>query len=378
MSHTNPSAQSGAWSENNELSNKRQCCIIPKRYILTVLAFFGFFNAYLIRANLSIAIVKMIEPVHNKNNSSIYMQSAYNWNTKTQGYILSSFFYGYIITQIPAGWIATRIGGKNLFGFGIGLSGLLTLFTSSFASIGPSALIFLRILEGLSQGVIYPSLHSVWSKWAPSSEKTKMTTFAFAGGYIGTLTAMCFGGLIAKHLSWEWVFYISGIIAVSWTGLWLFFTAESPSKHQTITPSELSYIESNLLKTPVKHYIIPWKQILKSLPTWAIVVAHFAQNWGFYTMLTELPTFLKHVLKFQLDETGFISSLPYLLMAITLYGSGILSDSLINRFSTTIVRKMLIVIGTHHLSTQYLFHYAYFMQEVNGMLYLRFASLSTL
>jgi len=28
------------------------------------------------------------------------------------------------------------------------------------------------------------------------------------------------------------------------------------------------------------------------MPVWAIVCAHFCENWGFYTMLTQLPTFM--------------------------------------------------------------------------------------
>lgn len=37
----------------------------------------------------------------------------------------------------------------------------------------------------------------------------------------------------------------------------------------------------------------PWKRFLTSLPVWAIMIAHFSENWGFYTLLTELPTFMK-------------------------------------------------------------------------------------
>jgi len=33
----------------------------PKRYLLSLLAFFGFFNAFVLRSNLSIAIVPMIK-----------------------------------------------------------------------------------------------------------------------------------------------------------------------------------------------------------------------------------------------------------------------------------------------------------------------------
>ena len=38
---------------------------------------------------------------------------------------------------------------------------------------------------------------------------------------------------------------------------------------------------------------VPWKAILKSKAVWAIIVAHFAENWGFYTLLTGMPTFMK-------------------------------------------------------------------------------------
>ena len=37
---------------------------------------------------------------------------------------------------------------------------------------------------------------------------------------------------------------------------------------------------------------VPWKSMLMSKPVWAIIVAHFAENWGFYTLLTGLPRFM--------------------------------------------------------------------------------------
>lgn len=33
----------------------------------------------------------------------------------------------------------------------------------------------------ITQGVTYPAIHAVWSKWAPPLERTKLATFAFAG-----------------------------------------------------------------------------------------------------------------------------------------------------------------------------------------------------
>lgn len=45
---------------------------IPKRYILSLLAFFGCCNSYILRANLSIAIVSMVKvKSHISTNNNI-------------------------------------------------------------------------------------------------------------------------------------------------------------------------------------------------------------------------------------------------------------------------------------------------------------------
>ena len=64
------------------------------------------------------------------------------------GWILSAFFYGYIITQIPGGFLASVIGGKLVLGLGIVITAALSLLTPLAARIHFGALIGLRVLEG--------------------------------------------------------------------------------------------------------------------------------------------------------------------------------------------------------------------------------------
>jgi len=67
------------------------------------------------------------------------------------GVILGSFFYGYIITQVPGGWLAARVGAKYLFGFGVLCTSVLTMFTPAAAHHSVGMLLLVRILEGLGE-----------------------------------------------------------------------------------------------------------------------------------------------------------------------------------------------------------------------------------
>ena len=64
---------------------------------------------------------------------------------------MGSFFYGYIITQLPGGWLGARFGGKYLFGFGVLSTAVLTMFTPMAARHSVGMFILVRILEGLGE-----------------------------------------------------------------------------------------------------------------------------------------------------------------------------------------------------------------------------------
>lgn len=76
------------------------------------------------------------------------MQFLYNPLPLHIGWILSSFFFGYIITQIPGGWLAARFGGRWIFGIGIVMTAVLTLLTPVAVYLSIWALIAVRVAEG--------------------------------------------------------------------------------------------------------------------------------------------------------------------------------------------------------------------------------------
>lgn len=111
---------------------------------------------------------------------------------------------------------------------------------------------------------------------------------------------------------------------------------------------------------------IPWKSIAKSLPFWAILLAHMGHNYGYETLMTELPTYMQQVLHFSIkdvrfvfisrggliklilySQNGFLSALPYLAMWIFSIFISHVADWLLTKphFTHTIVRKLINGIG---------------------------------
>lgn len=131
--------------------------------MIVLLAFFGFFNVYALRVNLSVAIVAMTEnrTIEHADKTVTYEQY-FDWNSKQKGLILSSFFYGYITTQLVGGYLGLLFGGNIVFGLGIGMTAILTLLTPIAANSSLSALIAIRVVEGVFEGVSYPCIHAVW------------------------------------------------------------------------------------------------------------------------------------------------------------------------------------------------------------------------
>lgn len=106
----------------------------------------------------------------------------FKWTASTQGYILSSFFYGYVLTQIPFGMLAKRFGALGFLGWGM-------LLNSVFAFVVPIAarqggvfwLCVIRFIQGLGEGPIVPCTHAMLAKWIPPNERSRMGAAVYAG-----------------------------------------------------------------------------------------------------------------------------------------------------------------------------------------------------
>ncbi|XP_074074247.1 putative small intestine urate exporter isoform X2 [Macrotis lagotis] len=263
----------------------------------------------------------------------------YNWTPETCGLLLSSFSYGYLITQIPGGYLTGIVGWKPVLGIGLLLSSVLGLLLPLAAELGVVYLALVQALRGLSQGVIFPAYYTLWIKWAPPHELTCLMNFADAGTTLGAFFTLMAGGITCQTLGWPAFFYIFGGVNCAWCLLWFFLVFEDPNSHPCISTTEKEYITSVSTQKGTCHgWSLPLLSMLKCGPLWAIAAAAFCCDWLFYTLLTLLPVYLNHILHLDTRESGFLSAPPYIGNWLGVIGTGFLGDFL--------VAKRLLQLGT--------------------------------
>jgi ACS family sodium-dependent inorganic phosphate cotransporter len=164
--------------------------------------------------------------------------------------ILSSFYWGYVLTHLPGGIVAEKYGGKHTLGFGILLTSVFTVLTPIAVNWGDSiALIILRILMGLGEGTTYPAINVLLAQWTPPEERSRTASFVYAGALIGTIFATTVSGWILQYsqIGWPLVFYVMGTIGIIWFLIWLPACYNSPRDHPFISEKEVNYLIFSIL-----------------------------------------------------------------------------------------------------------------------------------
>ncbi|CAF4862872.1 unnamed protein product [Pieris macdunnoughi] len=299
---------------------RAECPCLTARYTVALLACFGFSIMFGMRCNMSMAKLKMTEK-HN-TSSGVREDTPFNWSVSVESSIDSSYFAGYLITQVPGGYLASMYPANRIFGAAIFASAIFNMAIPGAMSLGPAAVVMLKVAQGFVEGVTYPSCHGIWRMWAPPMERSRLATLAFCGTYAGI------------------------VIGMPLYFLWLWLVFERPSKHPHISGKELAYIEQSLGTASQAampgFWSTPWKEFATSTPVYAIIVANFCRTWNFCLLVIFQSAYFNTRFNMQITESGFVGAIPHLIMTSLVPIGGMMADYLRknNIMTTTNVRKL--------------------------------------
>jgi ACS family sodium-dependent inorganic phosphate cotransporter len=300
---------------------------LPTRYPLLVLCFFACLICYLDRISISVAAVAM--------------QEEFGWSETTKGMVLSSFFIGYMLCQVPGGWLANRFGGKIVLGAAVAWWSLFTFLTPFAAMISMPLLLVTRILMGVGEAAMFPSVFNLFSRWTPSNQRSRFATLVLSGAPLGNVIGLAASGWLASQFGWQSIFYIFGVVGVIWAIAWFPWTYNDPRQHPRITQAELELLEQGS-SVKSKPGDIPWRRLLSEPAVWALMVNGFCSAWTLYVLLAWLPSYFRKVHDMNVLSAGFYSAAPWLTMFLLINAGGWFADSLSKRqFSTTAIRKIM-------------------------------------
>ena len=301
-----------------------------RRNTVIVLSFIAAFLCYVDRVNISVA--------------AVVMQERFSWNTATKGVVLSSFFIGYLLFQIPSGWLANRWGGKPVLGFAVLWWSMCTLLTPLSAGLSFATLIATRIAMGCGEGAMFPSAYGLFKEWVPAAERSRAVALLLSGVPLGTLFALSTTGWLITRYSWPSAFYAFGATGLLWVLAWFLLVPGTPAESGT----SLADPDRGFKRAGELEEAVPWTRLLTSSAVWALIINHFCSNWGLYMLLAWLPSYFRDVHDLSITNAGVFSAAPWLTMFVLINLGGWFADRILMvrlGLDLTRVRKIMQVSG---------------------------------
>ena len=164
------------------------------------------------------------------------------WSEPQQGLVLGSYFWGYLITQVPGGRLAEVYGGKWVFWVAVLINTFAVLLIPVCSMAGYQYLILMRILMGLGAGLTFPAMNVLIGKWAPETERSTISSIVYSGTSLGTVLSIPTSGFLATTVGWESVFYVHGGLAIIWLLLWAILISDCPESNIFLSNDEKMFI----------------------------------------------------------------------------------------------------------------------------------------
>ena len=266
------------------------------------------------------------------------------------GAVASMFFFGYAISQIPAGYLFTKMSLRGLVSFAIiGFSVFTFLIgTSSSANM----LKWLRLGLGVTEGPAPVGLTSTINNWFPAKEKATAVGVYIASTMFAPIIVPPICVWLATTYGWRSMFIVCAVPGLIMAAVWYLLVRERPEESKHVNQAEIDYIrETNIDKTSkadsetfesmgfldrvirVKEVIKLEKRldVFKSWNIWGDTLAYFMMVSVLYGLMTWIPTYLVKEAGYSFTKMGFVAAAPWVGGLIGAVSGGYVSDKLFKR-----------------------------------------------
>jgi DHA2 family multidrug resistance protein len=133
--------------------------------------------------------------------------------SSTEGtWVITSYSVAEAITVPLTGWLAGRFGAVRVFVIAMGAFGFFSMMCGLSPSLG--ALVFFRVMQGLSGGPLLPMSQTLLQRFSPPHLRGQTMGIWAMTTVVAPIAGPVLGGTISDNLGWSWVFFINVPVAV--------------------------------------------------------------------------------------------------------------------------------------------------------------------
>lgn len=218
------------------------------------------------------------------------------------GLIASFYFFAYTGMQIPAGILVDKFGKKVVLIPGFCLFIIATLLIGNATSL---TMVYAgSLLAGMGCGSYYGSAYSLSSENIPLERRGLATAVINSGSALGMAIGLIASSLLVKSFNMNWqimLFIITGLLVVMTLVFAVVIKGSQPqvpaAVSQTVAPTAAEPEEAGQASG------------LFSLRMISAYAMYFATCYGYYMIVTWLPSFLQQERGFEGVAIGFSSAL---------------------------------------------------------------------
>jgi sugar phosphate permease len=239
------------------------------------------------------------------------------------GWILSAFFLGYAIFQIPGGMLADRVGPRRVILAALTWWSAFTALTG--AMFGLSSMLTARFLFGIGEGVFPASVWKVLGQWFSRKNRATANALVLSSIALGpALTPLIIAPML-QAFGWRTCFFVLGGLGVVCLALAGRYIKDSIRDDPTSTPAEIAEVEADAQRAAAGAKS-PLREVLADRNVLVLFAIALIFNVTMYGWLNWLPSYLLKVKGLNLKGMALAGSLPFMFGTVGCMLSGYVSD----------------------------------------------------
>nr|WP_256432804.1 MFS transporter [Novosphingobium sp. SG751A] len=237
-----------------------------------------------------------------------YIATDFHLSPVEMGAVMSTFFIGMAVAQIPGGLLADRFGSRKVATFAITWWSALTFATGLAVSL--PQMLMIRFAFGIGEGLLPGCSFKTIAAWFPRHERAGANAIKMAAMPLGSALGLLIVGTAISEWGWRAVYHLLFVPGIISAIIFWRVVRDKPSDSNRVDPAEILEIEGDdASEQDVKDYKNIFHLITR-YNIWKYVLIYFAfelAEWGFSTWL---PTYLLKSRGFSAAELGAVASLP--------------------------------------------------------------------